>query len=81
MNSFGIFGNLLDLFFVIIGKTGKVLSARGNRICWILDICCLLYWIYIDIVRGLYVQAFSAVVSIGIAIYGFKRWGTKGNPR
>jgi len=74
-NLFGLTANLIDACFLIFGKGGKILNARGNRICFLMDIVCLSYWIYMDILRGLYSQAFSAVISICICIYGFKRWG------
>ncbi len=75
MNYFGLVANLIDACFMIVGKTGKFLNARGNRICFLLDICCLSYWIYIDVQRGLYSQALSAVISMALCIYGFRRWG------
>lgn len=76
-NLFGLTANLIDAFFMCIGKTGKILNAKGIRICFLLDIFCLSYWIYIDIQRGLYSQAISAAISICICIYGFRNWGKK----
>ena len=75
MNHFGLVANLIDACFMVVGKTGKVLHARGNRICFLLDICCLSYWIYIDVQRCLYSQALSAVISMALGVYGFRRWG------
>ena len=75
MNYFGLAANLVDACFMLVGKTGKVLNARGNRICFLLDIICLCYWIYIDIQRGLYSQALSASISICICLYGYRNWG------
>ena len=75
MNYFGLFANLVDAAFLTLGKTSKFLNARGNRICFLLDMVCLVYWFYIDIERGLYSQAISVVVSFGLAIYGFRNWG------
>ena len=77
MNYFGLTANLVDAIFMVMGKTGKFLNARGNRICFVLDIICLSYWVYMDIQRGLYTQAFSALISIGMCLYGFRRWGRK----
>lgn len=74
-NLFGLTANLIDAVFMVIGKTGKVLNARGIRICFLFDITCLIYWVYIDIQRCLYSQAISAMISICICIYGFRRWG------
>ena len=76
-NLFGLTANLIDAAFLVMGKGGKILNARGNRICFLIDIACLSYWIYMDIARGLYSQAISACVSICICIYGFRRWGKR----
>ena len=67
--------NIIDGCFLIFGKGGKILNARGNRICFLIDLVCLSYWCYMDMNRGLYSQGFSCIVSMCIAIYGFKRWG------
>lgn len=75
MNYFGMIANIVDACFIILGKTGKILNARGNRICFLLDMTCLTYWFYMDIERGLYSQAIGVFVSLGIAIYGFRNWG------
>jgi nicotinamide riboside transporter PnuC len=75
LNLFGITANLIDAIFLILGKGGKILNARGNRICFLIDILCLLYWLIINLQRGLYSQAISAVISIGISVYGYKKWG------
>lgn len=75
MNYFGLTANIFDACMLIFGKTGKFLNARGNRICFIIDCVCLSYWCYMDFNRGLYSQAVSCLVSIAIAIYGFRRWG------
>lgn len=72
---FGFTANLVDACFLMCGKGGKILNARGNRICFLIDICCLTYWVYIDLMRGLYSQACSALVSICICVYGFIKWG------
>lgn len=71
----GLIANLIDAVFLILGKSGKFLNARGNRICFIFEWICLIYWFFTDINRGLYAQAISVVVSFLIAIYGFRRWG------
>ncbi len=67
--------NLFDATFLLLGKGGKILNARGNRICFLIDIMCLSYWVYMDFIRGLYSQGTSAMISICICIYGFRRWG------
>lgn len=75
MNLFGLTANLIDACFLILGKSGKVLNARGNRICFLIDLVCLSYWFFMDIQRGLYSQGVSCIVSICISIYGFRNWG------
>lgn len=77
-NLFGFTANLIDACFLVLGKGGKILNARGNRICFLCDITCLTYWVYMDVLRGLYSQAISAVISICICIYGYRRWGKMG---
>ena len=77
MNYFGVSANIIDACLLIFGKSGKFLNAKGNRICFIIDIICLSYWFYMDIQRGLYSQGISCIVSITICIYGFINWGKK----
>jgi nicotinamide riboside transporter PnuC len=75
LNLFGFTANIIDACFLCLGKSGKILNARGNRICFLIDIICLMYWFIMDIKRGLFSQGISCLISICIAIYGFKRWG------
>lgn len=77
MNYFGITANVIDACMLLFGKTGKFLNARGNRICFLIDIACLTYWFWMDIHRGLYSQGCSCIISIMISIYGFINWGRK----
>lgn len=77
MNLFGLTANLVDACMLIFGKTGKFLNARGNRICFLIDLCCLSYWFVMDLQRGLYSQGISCLVSMALAVYGFIRWGKK----
>lgn len=74
-NLFGITANVVDACFLIFGKTGKILNAKGIRICFIFELICLSYWMYMDIQRGLYSQGFSCIISMCICIYGFRTWG------
>jgi hypothetical protein len=71
----GLAGNLIDAAVLIFGKAGKILNARGMRVCFLMEMLCLCYWLYVDIERGLYAQAANCFVSFSIAVYGFKRWG------
>lgn len=74
-NLFGLTANLIDALFLVFGKTSKFLNAKRIRYCFLIDIVCLSYWTYMDIERGLISQAISAIVSICICIYGFRKWG------
>lgn len=74
MNYFGMTANLIDAVLLIFGKTGKILNAKKNKYCFVVDIICLSYWFYMNINRGLYSQGASAIVSIIISIYGFRNW-------
>ena len=76
-NLFGLTANLIDACFLILGKGGKILNARRNRMCFMCDIVCLSYWFYMDMQRGLYAQAVSCIISIMICGYGFRNWGKK----
>ena len=75
MNHFGLTANIIDACFMVIGKTSKFMNAKRLRYCFILDLFCLTYWVFIDIQRGLYSQALSALISMGLAVYGFRNWG------
>jgi hypothetical protein len=75
MNLFGLTANIIDACMLCLGKGGKFLNARGNRICFLIDITCLSYWFFMDIARRLYSQGFSCIISIIICIYGFINWG------
>jgi hypothetical protein len=77
MNYFGLSANIIDAIFMVVGKTGKFLNARQNRICFLFDGTCLSYWVFMDIQRGLYSQAVSALISMGICVYGFRKWADK----
>ena len=73
----GWIAEAIDLFFIVLGKGGKVLNARGLKICFVIDTVCLIYWLYIDIERQLYAQAASVSVGIAINIYGYRNWAKK----
>lgn len=73
----GWIAEAIDLFFIILGKGGKVLNARGLKICFVIDTVCLLYWLYVDLERQLYAQSASVVVGIAINLYGYRNWTKK----
>lgn len=73
----GWLAEFIDLIFIILGKGGKILNARGLKICFLIDLVCLAYWGYIDIQRQLYAQALSVGVGIVINIYGYMNWKKK----
>ncbi len=74
-NLFGFTANLIDAAFMVCGKTSKIMNARGLRACFLIEIFCLVYWVYIDVERGLYSQAVGAIISIIICMYGYRHWG------
>ena len=74
-NLFGLTANLIDAAMLVLGKGGKFLNARGNRLCFLIDITCLSYWFVMDLKRGLISQGLSCIVSISLCVYGFIRWG------
>ena len=77
MDLFGMTANIIDACFLLFGKGGKILNARGNRICFLMDLVCLSYWFCMDIQRGLFSQGVSCLVSMCICVYGFIRWGKR----
>lgn len=77
MAHMGWLAEAIDLTFILLGKTGKVLNARGLKICFVIDSVCLLYWLYVDIERQLYAQAASVLVGIIINVYGWITWTRK----
>jgi nicotinamide riboside transporter PnuC len=79
MDFFGLFANILDGCMLVLGKYCKFLNAKKIRICFLFEIICLLYWMYMNFNRGLYSQMASCVVSIMICIYGYREWGKLSN--
>lgn len=77
MNFFGMTANIVDACMLLFGKGGKFLNARGNRICFLIDMSCLTYWFFMDLNRGLYSQGISCIISFCICVYGFINWGKK----
>lgn len=74
---FGLTANIIDACFLLLGKSGKILNARGIRICFLVDMVCLSYWFCMDMQRGLYSQGISCIISFCICIYGFIHWGKR----
>ena len=68
---------LFDSIMSIFGKYGGWLNARGKRVCFIVWSLCVTYWFFRDIQVGLYSQAISCFISLGINIYGYINWGKK----
>lgn len=70
----GWLAEAIDLAFILLGKSGKILNARGLKICFVIDSICLSYWFYVDIERQLYAQAASVFIGLLINLYGWKHW-------
>jgi len=71
-------GELTDLIFTILGKTGRWFNVKGQRICFVIWNICLLYWIFRDLQLGLMVQAGGCLFSFCVHVYGFFNWKKKG---
>lgn len=70
----GWLAEAIDAGFIVLGKSSKILNARGLKICFVVDSICLLYWLYVDIDRQLYAQAISVFIGLFINLYGWRRW-------
>lgn len=66
-----------DTIINLLGKYGRWLNARGRRICFLIWMVCISYWICVDFMRGLYAQTFFCIVSGALHIYGYVHWGKK----
>jgi len=71
-------GELTDLVFVILGKLGSWLNAKGRRVCFVVWAAVLLYWGARNIQLGLMVQTGGCLVSLGIHLYGYLNWKKEG---
>ena len=70
-------GELTDLIFTILGKSGRLFNAHGKRVCFIIWIVCLLYWMYRNWMLGLMVQTGGCLVSMAMHVYSYWVWGKK----
>jgi nicotinamide riboside transporter PnuC len=68
-------GEILDTIAKVLGKYGTWLGIRKNRMCFIVNIICCVYWIGIDVYRNLWSQALFTIPTIALQIYGFYKWG------
>ncbi len=71
-------GELGDLVFTLLGKLGRWLNVRGNRVCFVVWTLCLAYWTVRNIQLGLVVQSLGCIFSMGFNLYGFWNWKDKG---
>jgi len=71
-------GELTDLIFTIIGKLGRWLNVKGQRICFVIWAFCLVYWVSRNLSMDLYVQAGGCIVSLILHLYGWWNWKDKG---
>jgi len=76
---FDIIGEALDTLFSLLGKYGRWLNARGNKICFIIWNICTTYWMFRDFYLGLYSQGAFCVFSLALNVYGYLRWRGKEN--
>lgn len=71
-------GEITDLIFSLLGKAGRFFNVRGERVCFIIWIVCLLYWMARNLSMDLWVQTGSCLISLAFHIYGFINWKRKG---
>ena len=75
MSSFTIFTWVLTLISII----GTLLNCRGKKIGFVIWGIANTCWIFIDLSRGIWAQAFLYIVFIGFNIYGYRMWSQKEN--
>lgn len=68
-------GELTDLIFTLLGKSGRWFNVRGKRICFLIWIACVIYWAVRNITLGLKVQAGGCIFSAIMHAYGYFNWG------
>lgn len=54
--------------------TGVVLNVKKNRMCFIIWIIANAGWITINILHGIYAQAFLFVIYTGLSVWGWIEW-------
>ena len=64
----------MDLVFLSLTKTARVLNIRAKKMCFLLYIAVDFYWLYIDLERELYSQALFAVIAMFMHAYGYWYW-------
>lgn len=64
----------IDLVFLSLTKTARVLNIRAKKFCFLLYIAVDFYWLYIDLHRELYSQAVFAVIAMFMHAYGYWYW-------
>lgn len=74
MIDINIVSELFDTAFSLLGKYGRWLNVKGKRWCFVIWSVCCMYWVYRDLMVGLYSQAFFCITSIGLHMYGFFNW-------
>jgi nicotinamide riboside transporter PnuC len=81
MREFSVIAEVLDASFSLLGKYGKWLNVKKNRLCFIVWSVSLTFWIFRDLYLGLYSQAFFCLVSLVFNFYGFYNWGKEGKKK
>ena len=71
-------GELTDLLFTVLGKMGRWFNVKGQRICFVLWVICLIYWMVRNFSMDLYVQTGGCLISLGFHLYGWWNWKDKG---
>lgn len=68
----------VDFCVAFLCKYAKWQNIKGRRLCFLIWMVCGVYWLIVDIHRGLYAQALFCIPTILFQIYGFYEWKRKG---
>jgi len=78
MVDINIIAEAFDTAFSLLGKYGRWLNVKGERLCFVIWTITCIYWCYRDLTIGLYSQGFFCFTSIVLHMYGFWNWKDKG---
>lgn len=67
-------GEITDLIFTLLGKSGRWFNVVGKRICFLIWGVCVVYWAIRNWELGLMVQTGGCLFSLGLHIYGWYYW-------
>lgn len=62
----------------IISLLGNLLNSLRIRACFLIWIACNIGWMMYDLRSGTYSRALLDFVQIGFSVFGFYKWGKRG---